>query len=765
MHARLKQSGDANARTLLWLRKWRDVGHAAHALIALLLTWCGASMANAQVASVPAWVQAVDAPKPNQAPAEETEWLLLDEQLRVDVSSTDLYRHIAYVVHTTAGVQSDGEISVGRASDATITWHYVRRVRDGATTDLLTTLKLKTIQPEAGLGEGIYDGSRREVFFLEDLRVGDRIEYAYTLRESNAVLDMRHSSRHFLGRGYPIRRVAFHASWPAQRPVAVRAHGTSIERLGDGSIRVMREDVPGYESAAHEPAWFEATPWLELSEFSSWADVVAWALARYQFARSSELGAMAAAFVGDTLEERAAQAVRFVQDEVRYLGIEEGVRALEPHPPNEVLARRFGDCKDKAVLLVALLRELGVRAEPALVNTRWERGVADALPSPVAFDHVVVQLELDGHEIYVDATASFERGPLREAPSLRYGRALLLRAGEAELRELPVRMPREPTIDVRERFTLSGAGSATLHVFTTYRGSDANSLRRRVAHSKREDLQQRYLDFYRKEYGELSVRAPLEVMDDPARNQIVVSEHYTIREFWQEDEQTVRAWSLVEHLLLPDAERAARPFATPHPVYTRHLIELYATNGWRTSPEEEVVDSEAFHYSFRSRQEGRTELIEHQLLSKADHIPPTRLNAYERDAKSALDRLYSSYVTGEKVEVSGEEVWGVLACLAVLGLIWALVVAVRRLVRGARKRRFRRSRRFVSGEAAEVAIPISRAEDAHAILARITCCGEPLFVGAPVSTALRYADRELSVYRNACGKCRRSHVRYFADQP
>jgi hypothetical protein len=86
-------------------------------------------------------------------------------------------------------------------------------------------------------------------------------------------------------------------------------------------------------------------------------------------------------------------------------------------------------------------------------------------------------------------------------------------------------------------------------------------------------------------------------------------------------------------------------------------------------------------------------------------------------------------------------------------------------VRGARKRRFRRSRRFVSGEAAEVAIPISRAEDAHAILARITCCGEPLFVGAPVSTALRYADRELSVDRNACGKCRRSHVRYFADQP
>ena len=61
-------------------------------------------------------------------------------------------------------------------------------------------------------------------------------------------------------------------------------------------------------------------------------------------------------------------ALALVQDQVRYvfLGMNEG--ALVPADAEETWTRRFGDCKGKSALLVALLRALDIDAEPVAVN-------------------------------------------------------------------------------------------------------------------------------------------------------------------------------------------------------------------------------------------------------------------------------------------------------------------------------------------------------------------------------------------------------------
>src|SRR5204862_5781783 len=84
---------------------------------------------------------------------------------------------------------------------------------------------------------------------------------------------------------------------------------------------------------------------------------------------------------------------KFVQGEVRYVAIEIGIGGFRPHPAQDILRNRYGDCKDKATLLSALLREIGVESYYVLINSR--RGVVlPEFPSAMVFDHVILAIRI-----------------------------------------------------------------------------------------------------------------------------------------------------------------------------------------------------------------------------------------------------------------------------------------------------------------------------------------------------------------------------------
>ena len=92
--------------------------------------------------------------------------------------------------------------------------------------------------------------------------------------------------------------------------------------------------------------------------------------------------------------ERARAIVRFVQDDVRYVGVEIGENSHRPHTPAWVLDRGFGDCKDKSLLLVSLLRAAGLEAWPSLVHASAGQRLPKSTPSPDVFNHAIVQVAL-----------------------------------------------------------------------------------------------------------------------------------------------------------------------------------------------------------------------------------------------------------------------------------------------------------------------------------------------------------------------------------
>ena len=103
--------------------------------------------------------------------------------------------------------------------------------------------------------------------------------------------------------------------------------------------------------------------------------------------------------------ERARAALKLVQNDIRYIYIGLGAGNLTPASAEETWQRRYGDCKGKTTLLLALLNELGIDAKAVLVNNQGaDDGINDRLPNPGMFDHVLVKAQIDGKTYWMDGT-------------------------------------------------------------------------------------------------------------------------------------------------------------------------------------------------------------------------------------------------------------------------------------------------------------------------------------------------------------------------
>lgn len=175
----------------------------------------------------------------------------------------------------------------------------------------------------------------------------------------------------------------------------------------------------------------------------------------------------------------------FIQDKVRNVAVLIGEGNYRPSPPGEVLERKWGDCKDKAVLLVDLLRAVDVEAYPVLVNKNAKRRIATAFPSPDQFNHAIVAVPRDavavgaddpaaGGYLFIDPTQTRGAGRWLD-PDAQDQEALVVRPDGAEL----VRTPLRPDLEHRQLavdLAVDGSGDARGRASLAIRGEIAYEL-------------------------------------------------------------------------------------------------------------------------------------------------------------------------------------------------------------------------------------------------------------------------------------------------
>jgi hypothetical protein len=202
-------------------------------------------------------------------------------------------------------------------------------------------------------------------------------------------------------------------------------------------------DPPASPEVEGAPPRYNFRRAVEYSDYASWTDFAKQVWPVYQAASMldaqsplhAEVAKIAAASADPV--ERAQAALRLVESQVRYVFVGLDGGNYIPKRADETWQRRFGDCKAKTVLLLALLRELGIKAQPALVASRGGDGINGRLPDPLLFDHVLVRATLNGRDYWLDATRQGDRY-LDMLPQPFFVWALPLSAAGSELVTPPV---------------------------------------------------------------------------------------------------------------------------------------------------------------------------------------------------------------------------------------------------------------------------------------------------------------------------------------
>ena len=465
--------------------------------IALMLTVADPVLAQSRsvlTAPTPAWVLMPPQPSAEPTPPDAIfRFVYNDIQLFIEPDSQSQY--VAYRVKLLKPeALSFGNITlVWSPENGNATVHSLRIWRGGTAVDVLKTSKFSVLQREGGLEVAALDGLLTAALQIPGLQLGDELEFSATVRRRDPVLGAQVAGVTAL----PVQSLAgvFRAriDWPAAAALTVRATrdlppAMPVTSAGRKAVSIELHDPASSILTEGAPARYNRRRQIEYSSFRSWGEVSQLFRPLYDRAAiigpGSPLRAEILRIKSESTDPavRAMAALKLVQDQIRYVyvGLNDG--NYRPSTTEETWQRRFGDCKAKTALLLGLLRELGIEAEPVLVNLNTDGFTDQGLPSPGAFNHVLVRARIGENKIWLDGTRLGDRYIDRlPFPTFRW--ALPLAAAGAALESVRAEGPVRPQyISVLEVDASAGfAVPAKVKGTVILRDDEAFSIQSRIA--------------------------------------------------------------------------------------------------------------------------------------------------------------------------------------------------------------------------------------------------------------------------------------------
>jgi len=494
--------------------------------------WATAACAADQPGFAPPadWVTPAEIPAPTPEKSQAAvEVLLEDLQDKFDSEGKDSYFESAARIQTPQGLEAIGTIALNwNPETETLIIHKLRIIRGAQSIDVLAGgQKFTVLRRENNLERAMLDGTLTAAIEPEGLQVGDILDFAFTRQERDPITRGR-SERVTSIPQFPTRRFRVRELWPDSIPTRWRksdelatpklsAHGSQNELV----IDMADTEPPKIPKFA--PERFSDAGRFEFSLSPTWNDVSALMTPLYRKAATltpnstlrTEIETIRAQS-GDP-KIRAAAALRLVQDKIRYvfLGTDNG--GFTPADADVTWSRRFGDCKGKTVVLLALLQELGIDATPALVNTSRGDGLDQRLPVVGAFDHVLVRTMIAGKVYWLDGTRTGDRA-LDDIKTPPFKWALPIQPGGASLEALLVPPLERPESETDLHLDASGGIDvpAPAHAVLVLRGDEAVNRRLKLADMTAAEAERYLRNYWHEEYDFIDVNKVDSVFDEAA---------------------------------------------------------------------------------------------------------------------------------------------------------------------------------------------------------------------------------------------------------
>ncbi len=469
--------------------------------------------------SVPDWVKAAaQEPLPKLPETTKAVVLLDDATYTVDAKGQAILHEREVIKILRPQGRDEAVPAVGFDKDSKLLSMHAWSIDPAGHEYAVKDSEMREVSPP-GAGGQLYDDVKYRVADPPGRDPGGIVAYEYEQRERPYLAE---TSWEFQG-ALPVVDQSFTLELPAGFSYTTTwAHHTKVDAIdlehqryrwemnNEPAIDLERVPMhPSAESLAGRMTVHYSGPGLAFPEDGTWRGIGEWysALAHDRVAATPAIAAKAAELsAGKTDFYDKAEAIGdFVQQHIRYFVIEMGVGGFQPHPADAIFRGGYGDCKDKATLLSAMLSTVGIHSDLVMVDTH--RGVVDPDAPSIAGNHVIAAIEVPkGYENprlhsvitaqtgkrYLIFDPTWEDTPFGQIEdNLQGSYALLIEGPASQIIQIPVLSPDLNTIHRSGTLTLNADGSLKGNVTEQYFGSLAEDDRmelKELDSSKQQEL-------------------------------------------------------------------------------------------------------------------------------------------------------------------------------------------------------------------------------------------------------------------------------------
>ena len=419
---------------------------------------------------------------------------LLDDgviRFEADGRSSRTYRQVIQILNQD-GAEAWGEQSFSYSSGSeklTVNWIRVLKPT-GEVISGQPAHEQESLAPVA-FDAPVYSDQKVRRVTLSGVAPGTLVDWSYTVERVKPLVPGDYYTGWRVTTGLLTRRSRLIVDVPASVKPRIQEENVHFQRLDVESHgrHVYTWATKDVQKLRGEP--FAATPntlsvHIDVGSPITWGELAHWYanLSAGRYALSPALESQLADHVKDarTLEDSLRAVHRWVSQDFRYVSLSLGIGGYLPRLPTQVLDTRYGDCKDKATLFIALVRRMGIRANPVLLSASG--GADSTLPTVQQFDHMIAAVDRPeklGGRIYLDLTSDLT--PYGELPPAEEGSFALVvhDDGTYEGVTLPETQPSANRAETRIVGELNADGNFAGHYTELKTGGLQYSLRRAYA--------------------------------------------------------------------------------------------------------------------------------------------------------------------------------------------------------------------------------------------------------------------------------------------
>lgn len=576
---------------------------------------------NAQKCSFeqePKWVKTIDIPaesftsKYNVASGFYTK--LADMQVFLEENA--YYNRQVINVVSYSGITNASQLAITYdTSYQQLKIHHLYVWRKGQKIDRTKDMSLEILNNENSLNRGIYKGSITAYDNLDDIRKDDLIDFAYTLTGANPIFENEKYLFLPLEGMNPIDLYSVRVLFPKEKEYSYHCVGcdsikmSSTELNGYREIEIKNEHVKAIKLEDNMPSWMIPFKYFTLSSCKSWIDVNRWAQDVFVLNKEPVFdNVFNEIFTGEeTTDEKINKIINYVQDDIRYMGIESGIGSIKPVAPEQVIKQRFGDCKDKSLLMVSLLKKIGIeRAYPALVNTILQAKIESLNPSNQVFNHCIVSFYYGDKRYWVDPTVTLQGGDFKDLYIKDYGKALIIGLPGDTLSTIPQGKTKAGTNITEELTVNSFTEPAILKVFSYRYGFEADNRRAALEFFALDDLMKQITKDMRLIYPVVNEIGEPIISDDIKNNSFSMTYNYEVDGFWKDSNKDATAVNesllvfryepqiLYQYLNVTSCEDRKFDFDFIYPQNLNYRVIFHFPKDLMVNDDYEEYDNEAF---------------------------------------------------------------------------------------------------------------------------------------------------------------------------